>query len=136
MAGIAIGTALLNHFHWVIYILGLFLIYTGIKLCAHDDEFDPEASLVVRVSRKLFRVSTEDHGQQFFAREAGKLCITPLFLVLLVIDFVDIAFALDSVPADRLVINPDCGLRHLPGSVARAKLAAMAEGARAVRSEL
>ncbi|HVX61652.1 MAG TPA: TerC family protein [Pirellulales bacterium] len=99
LAFILVGTALLNHFHWVIYILGLFLIYTGIKLCAHDDEFDPESSLVVRVSRKLFRVSTEDHGQQFFAREAGKLCITPLFLVLLVIDFVDIAFALDSVPA-------------------------------------
>lgn len=99
LAFILVGTALLHRFHWVIYLLGLFLIYTGIKLSAHDDEFDPEASLVVRVSRKLFRVSTGDHGEQFFAREAGKLCITPLFLVLLVIDFVDIAFALDSVPA-------------------------------------
>lgn len=99
LAFILAGTALLHHFHAVIYILGLFLIYTGIKLAFHDDEFDPEASLVVRVSRRLFRVSQGEHGQQFFAREEGLLCITPLFLVLLVIDFVDIAFALDSVPA-------------------------------------
>jgi len=99
LAFILAGTVLLNKFHWVIYILGLFLIYTGVKLSFHDEEFDPETSLVVRVSRRLFPVAQGEHGQQFFVREAGKLCITPLFLVLLVIDFVDIAFALDSVPA-------------------------------------
>ncbi len=99
LAFILAGTTLLERFHWLIYVLGGFLIYTGIKLAFHDDEFDPEASLVVRVSRKLFRVSREDHGQAFFVRENGFWCITPLFLVLLVIDFVDIAFALDSVPA-------------------------------------
>lgn len=99
LAFILAGTALLKMGAWVIYLLGGFLIYTGIKLSFHDEEFDPEASLVVRVSRRLFNVAREEHGQQFFAREAGKLCITPLFLVLLVIDFVDIAFALDSVPA-------------------------------------
>lgn len=99
LAFILAGTVLLNKFHWVIYVLGLFLIYTGVKLAFHDDEFDPETSLVVRVSRRLFPVAQGEHGQQFFAREAAKLCITPLFLVLLVIDFVDIAFALDSVPA-------------------------------------
>ena len=89
----------LMQFHWVIYALGVFLIYTGVKLVFHDDEFDPEASLVIRVSRKLFRVARENHGQRFFARENGLFCITPLFLVLLVIDFIDVAFALDSVPA-------------------------------------
>ena len=99
LAFILAGTVLMNKFHWVIYVLGLFLIYTGVKLSFHDEEFDPEASLVVRVSRRLFPVAQGEHGQQFFVREAGKLCITPLFLVLLVIDFVDIAFALDSVPA-------------------------------------
>jgi len=93
------AAAWLMQFHWVIYALGVFLIYTGGKLVLHDDEFDPEASLVIRVSRKLFRVARENHGQQFFARENGLLCITPLFLVLLVIDFIDVAFALDSVPA-------------------------------------
>jgi tellurite resistance protein TerC len=85
--------------HWAIYILGVFLIYTGAKLLRHDDEFDPEASWVIRVSRKLFRVSRERHGHQFFAREGGRFCITPLFLVLLVIDFIDVVFAIDSVPA-------------------------------------
>ena len=99
LAFILVGTALLKQFHLVIYLLGAFLIYTGIKLAIADDEFDPEASLVVRVSRRLFRVSRGEHGQQFLVREEGKWCITPLFLVLLVIDFVDIAFALDSVPA-------------------------------------
>jgi len=93
------AAAWLMQFHWVIYALGVFLIYTGGKLVVHDDEFDPEASLVIRASRKLFRVARENHGQQFFARENGLFCITPLFLVLLVIDFVDVAFALDSVPA-------------------------------------
>lgn len=99
LAFILAGTALLKMGVWVIYILGGFLIYTGIKLSLHDEQFDPETSLVVRVSRRLFNVAREEHGQQFFAREGDKLCITPLFLVLLVIDFVDIAFALDSVPA-------------------------------------
>jgi len=89
----------LIQFRWVTYALGIFLIYTGAKLLREDDEFDPEAHFVIRVSRRLFRVSHENHGQQFFARENGRLCITPLFLVLLVIDFIDVAFALDSVPA-------------------------------------
>ncbi|HVA45263.1 MAG TPA: TerC family protein [Pirellulales bacterium] len=97
------GAALIARFHWILYVLAVFLIYTGIKLCFHDDEFDPEASLVIRLSRRFFRVSREDHGQQFFVRENGLLCMTPLFLVLLVIDFVDVAFALDSVPLILLI---------------------------------
>jgi tellurite resistance protein TerC len=104
------GTELISRFDWIIYLLGLFLIYTGVKLIFHDDEFDPEASLVIRISRKLFRVARENHGERFFVREMGKFCITPLFLVLLVIDFVDVAFALDSVPViigitkDRFIV--------------------------------
>jgi tellurite resistance protein TerC len=100
---ILVGTALIQQFHWVLYLLAAFLIYTGIKLIFHDDEFDPEKSLVILVARRWFRVSRENHGQQFFARENGLFCITPLFLVLLVIDFVDVAFALDSVPAILLI---------------------------------
>lgn len=96
---ILVGIGLIVKFAWIIYVLGAFLIYTGVKLVYHNEDFDPESSLVIRVSRKLFRVSREDHGQHFFVRENGLLCITPLFLVLLVIDFVDVAFALDSVPA-------------------------------------
>lgn len=96
---ILVGTVLINKFGFVTYLLGAFLVYTGVNLVRHDEEFDPENSRVVRLSRRFFRVSRENHGQQFFARENGLLCITPLFLVLLVIDFVDVAFALDSVPA-------------------------------------
>lgn len=96
---ILVGTALIHKFSFVLYLLGLFLIYTGVKLVLHDEEFDPEHSLVIRLSRRFFRVSRENHGQDFFARENGLLCITPLFLVLVVINFVDVAFALDSVPA-------------------------------------
>ena len=96
---ILVGTVLIKKFSFVIYVLGAFLIYTGAKLVLHEEEFDPEHSLVIRLSRKFFRVSHGDHGQKFFAHEKGVLCITPLFLVLLVIDFVDVAFALDSVPA-------------------------------------
>jgi tellurite resistance protein TerC len=97
------GAALISRFHWILYILAVFLIYTGIKLCFHNDEFDPESSLVIRLSRRFFRVSRGDHGEKFFVRENGLLCITPLFLVLLVIDFVDVAFALDSVPLILLI---------------------------------
>lgn len=99
LAFILVGTALLAKFHWIIYLLGAFLIYTGFKLVVHDEEFDPESSLVIRASRKLFRVSQGNHGERFLVRENGLRCITPLFLVLLVINFVDVAFALDSVPA-------------------------------------
>lgn len=105
LAFILVGTAVIGRFHWVLYILSVFLIYTGVKLCFHDDEFDPEASLVIRLSRRFLRVSREDHGERFFVRENGRRCVTPLFLVLLVIDFVDVAFALDSVPAILIITD-------------------------------
>lgn len=96
---ILIGAALIRQAHFVVYLLGLFLVYTGIKLIRQEEQFDPEASWVVRAARRVFRVAREEHGEWFFAREGGKLCITTLFLVLLVIDFVDVVFAIDSVPA-------------------------------------
>ncbi|HET6879753.1 MAG TPA: TerC family protein [Pirellulales bacterium] len=98
LAFILVGAELIDLW-FVIWVMGAFLIYTGAKLAFHDEEFEPEKSLVIKVARRLFRVSREPHGQKFFVREGGQLCITPLFLVLLVIDFVDVAFALDSVPA-------------------------------------
>lgn len=96
----------LEQFTWVIYLLAAFLIYTGIKLLWSESEVDPEKSLVLRFVRKFFRVSKENHGHLFFVREAGKRCMTPLFVVLLVIDGADIAFAVDSVPA-IIAITPD-----------------------------
>ena len=96
---ILLGTALIQQFHWILYVLGLFLIYTGIQLVRHDDEVDPEQSYVLKFARRWLPVTTGEHGDRFFVREAGKLAITPLFLVLLVVESTDVAFAFDSVPA-------------------------------------
>ncbi|HQU44869.1 MAG TPA: TerC family protein [Pirellulales bacterium] len=110
LAFILVGIELIEMFGWIIYLLGAFLIYTGFKLVLHDEDFDPDTSLVIRVSRRLFRISREDHGERFLVRENGLRCITPLFLVLLVINVVDVVFALDSVPAiigitqDRFIV--------------------------------
>ncbi len=99
LAFVLLGAALIHRFAWIIYILGGFLVYTGIKLIYHDDQMDPEQSWVLRLARKWFRVTKEHHGDHFFVREEGKLAITPLFLVLLVVETTDVAFAIDSVPA-------------------------------------
>jgi tellurite resistance protein TerC len=98
---ILLGTQLIHHFMVVMLFFGAFLIYTGVKLALKDesDEVDPTHNLLFRLARKWFPVSTADHGDKFFVREAGKLSITPLFLVLLVVESTDVVFAVDSVPA-------------------------------------
>lgn len=97
---ILIGTEILKKWDWVIAAFGLLLIWTAYKLVkGHGAEPQPEKNIVMRLARKLLPVSQQPHGNQFFARENGKLCITPLFLVLLVIESTDVAFAVDSVPA-------------------------------------
>lgn len=97
---ILLGTALIKQFDWVMPLFGAFLIYTGVKLVMHDDEeVDPGNNLLMRIARKLFPVASGEHGNQFFVREAGKLCVTRLFLVLLVVESTDVMFAVDSVPA-------------------------------------
>jgi tellurite resistance protein TerC len=97
------GTQLIHYFNWVLPLFGLLLIYTALKLTLHvGGEVHPEKSLVLRVARWLLPVSKgrhEQHGHAFFARENGRLCITPLFLVLLVVESTDVLFAVDSVPA-------------------------------------
>jgi tellurite resistance protein TerC len=97
---ILIGSAVLERFEWVIPIFGAFLIYTGIKLGLHrETEVNPERNILMRIARRLFPVARENHGQKFFAVEQGRFCITPLFLVLLVVESTDVLFAVDSVPA-------------------------------------
>lgn len=97
---ILLGTALLHQFEWVLWIFGAFLIYTGIKLAMHSDsDVNPEKNLLMRAARRVFPVSTEEQGNRFFVRENDRLCITPLFLVLLVVESTDVLFAVDSVPA-------------------------------------
>lgn len=94
------GVSLIQRFDWLITFFGGFLVYTGIKLAFHESaDVHPEKNIVLRTARKLLPVTHDDHGQKFFARENGALCITPLFLVLLVVESTDVLFAVDSVPA-------------------------------------
>lgn len=94
------GVELIQRFEWVIPIFGAFLLFTGIRLATHTDtEVHPDRNIVLRLARRFFHVSHEDHGEHFFAREHGKFVVTPLFLVLLVVESSDVLFAVDSVPA-------------------------------------
>ena len=97
---IALGAALLTAFHWMIYVFGGFLIITGIKLLlTGDHKLDPEKNPAVRLVRRVMRVTHEYHGQHFFLWNNGQLWVTPLFLVLVVIESTDVIFAMDSIPA-------------------------------------
>lgn len=97
---ILLGAALLEKFAWVMPLFGLFLIYTALKLAMHsDNEVHPDNNLLMRGAKRVFPIARENHGQRFFVREAGRLAITPLFLVLLVVESTDVLFAVDSVPA-------------------------------------
>ena len=97
---IAAGAALIKEFHWIIYLFGAFLIFTGIRMALHrNEELHPERNPVVRLVRRVIPVTSEYHGQRFFVRHAGKLMATPLFLALVLIEFTDLIFAVDSIPA-------------------------------------
>lgn len=97
---IVAGASLLEHFHWVIYIFGAVIIVSGIRmLTQRHEELHPERNPVVRLVRRFLPVSTEYHGQRFFFRQAGKLALTPLAVVLLVVETTDLIFAIDSIPA-------------------------------------
>lgn len=97
---VLVGVELMQRIQWVVVIFGGFLVYTGFKLAFQgESDPDPEKNPILRIARRLFPVARGDHGSHFFVREAGKLCMTPLFLVLLVVESTDVAFAVDSVPA-------------------------------------
>lgn len=97
---VALGVTLLAEFHWIIFVFGGFLIFTGIRLIVqHDAEMDPEKNPVVRFLEKHLRVASEFDGQKFFTRENGRKVATPLLMVLLVVEATDVVFAVDSIPA-------------------------------------
>jgi tellurite resistance protein TerC len=97
---IATGTALLTNFHWMIYVFGGFLIFTGIKLLfAGEEKIEPEKNPAVCLVRRFMNVTPDYHGQQFFIRKDGRLWATPLLLVLIVVETTDVIFAVDSIPA-------------------------------------
>ncbi len=99
-AFIGLGAAVLHRFHWVLYLLGLFLIYVAVKIVRQKDEpIDPAKNPVLRLFRRLVRVAEDETGPHFVVRRDGKLWATPLLAVLIVIEAVDVTFAVDSIPA-------------------------------------
>jgi len=97
---IAAGVTLIQQFHWVIYIFGAFLIFTGVKLVTQKyTEIQPEKNPVLRLFRRLMPVTSHYEGEKFFVSRAGRYFATPLLVVLLVIETTDVIFALDSIPA-------------------------------------
>jgi tellurite resistance protein TerC len=94
------GIALIEAFHWVIYIFGLILIYGGIKMIRNDtQQADPTKNAILRLFRRLVPVSSTLHGKKFFVTERGRLVATPLCVVLVAIETTDLIFAVDSIPA-------------------------------------
>ncbi|MEZ4660381.1 MAG: TerC family protein [Caldilineaceae bacterium] len=97
---IAVGAALIKEFHWIIYIFGAFLVYTGIRMAQHEDEeIEPEKNPVVRLFRRFMPIAPNFEEDHFFVRHGGKLMATPLFVVLLLVESTDLIFAVDSIPA-------------------------------------
>jgi tellurite resistance protein TerC len=129
-AFIFLGVELVERFHWTTYVLGGFLVLTGVKLAAsHDKEIEPDKNPVLKFSRRFLRVTSDFEGSRFFLRREGRLFATPMFLCLLVVETTDVLFAVDSVPAalgishDRFVLYSSnvmaiCGLRSLYFAVA------------------
>jgi tellurite resistance protein TerC len=98
---IFLGVALINRFDWIIYVFGAFLIFTAMKMLftKEEEEFDPKDSKIYKLIGKIFPVHTEIEGQKFFIRKDNINYVTPLFIALIVIEVMDVIFALDSVPA-------------------------------------
>jgi tellurite resistance protein TerC len=106
-AFIGSGWALLNALHWIIYVFGAFLLYTGIKIATKkDEEVNPKKNLFFRLCTKYLPMTDDYRGGKFFTRENGRSLATPLLLVLVVVETTDIVFATDSIPA-ILSITPD-----------------------------
>ena len=96
---IVVGVSLIHNFHWVIYVFGAFLIYTGVKLMsAREAEVEPEKNPVLRLVRRWLPVTKDFVGGKFWVRDPG-LFATPLLLVLIVVETTDVLFAADSIPA-------------------------------------
>jgi tellurite resistance protein TerC len=94
------GVALINRFHWIIYIFGAFLIYTGFKLAFQSEsEVHPEHNPALRMVRRFVPMTTDYKGDRFFVMQNGKRFATPLFAVLIVVETTDLLFAVDSIPA-------------------------------------
>ena len=94
------GTALIHYFTWIMYVFGAILVFTGLKMLRGTEEkVEPDKNPLVRLARRFYPVSPAFEGQRFFTHLDGRRAITPLFLVLLVVESTDVVFAVDSIPA-------------------------------------
>ena len=103
-AMIGAGAYLISNFHWVIYVFGAFLVFTGIRMAIHQEhDIDPEANPVLRLIRRFMPISPKYEGQRFFTRVMRngtmRRAATPLFVVLVLVETTDLIFAVDSIPA-------------------------------------
>jgi tellurite resistance protein TerC len=99
-AMIAVGIALIHRFSWLLYVFGAFLVFAGAKMSfSNKDSIEPEKNPVLRLARKFFSVTPDFVGRNFFTRIDGRFILTPLALVLLLVETTDLIFAVDSVPA-------------------------------------
>ena len=97
---ILVGALLIERFHWILYVFGAFLVVTGVRMALQGEtEFDPEKNVVMRAAKRWLPFTHRYHEQQFFTMEGGRRVATPLFLVLLLVEFTDLIFAVDSIPA-------------------------------------
>jgi tellurite resistance protein TerC len=98
---IGVGAAAVAKFHWILFGFGAFLLFTGIKMLFHDDDegVDPENNPLVKLARKLFPVHDQFEGEHFIVRIDGKRMLTPMAIVLVTIEYTDVIFAVDSIPA-------------------------------------
>jgi tellurite resistance protein TerC len=97
---IGLGVVVIQEFQWVLYAMGAFLLFSGIKMTFSDDEeVHPERNIIIRLARKLYPVSSSFEGQRFITRLNGRRALTPLALVLVSVETTDLVFAIDSIPA-------------------------------------
>jgi tellurite resistance protein TerC len=101
-AFIFLGATLITQFHWILYLFGAFLVYTGVMMYVNrnkEEEIDPQNHKIVKFASRYFAVHPKFEGDRFFVKVNHKKLITPLFLVLLIIEVTDLVFAVDSIPA-------------------------------------
>src|ERR1044072_3969765 len=99
-AMIAMGAALIHAFDWTFYLFGAILLYSAARMLrSEEDQFDPSKSMLVRLARRVYPVHDQLDGERFFTMVNGARAATPLFVTLLLVDFADVVFAVDSIPA-------------------------------------
>ncbi|HYG02593.1 MAG TPA: TerC family protein [Chryseosolibacter sp.] len=98
---IFLGALLIEEFHWILYIFGVFLLYSGIRIYFEDgdEKIEPEKNPILRFCKRYLPMTADEHGGKFVVKEQGKTVFTPLFLVIVLIETTDLIFAVDSIPA-------------------------------------